>query len=104
MSSAHLLLPLLYTLGHGGPYVALVNPESRLCFRRSDKADVVDLPLLAVVSSESGHRVHHMAPVLLQPLQRVLVPAVGEGDGHILGLITQLLRVLRKQISLTIDR
>lgn len=95
-SWSNLLLTLFHTLGDGCPDVALVYPESHPRLRRRDGAHVVDPPLLAVVGGQGGHGVDHVAPVLPQPLQGVLVATVSEGDGHVLGGVTSFLGVLSR--------
>lgn len=92
---SHLLLSRLHTLGHRSPHIAIVEAQCISCLHSAQSAYIIVLAfLVAIVTSQSHHCVHHMAPIVNKPRDRVRIPAVAKRNGQVFGSEAILLSFL----------
>lgn len=96
---SHLVLPLLDAVCDGCPNVAPVSSQRCPRLALGDSTDISVHLLAPVVRGQCADSVHHVPPVVREPLQRSSFATQGQGHRDLLSLVAGLLSLLKRRYS-----
>ena len=93
--NSDLSLTLFDTFGHSRPNIAFVLAQSLFGLGLGQGADGIFLGLVANIGGQCNNSLHHVVPVLLQPVDGVGISAMIQCDLNVLGSKATLFGLLQ---------